>query len=52
MSDPVSGTLSNWNVWIFPTYVLEPKLKNPGVKIPKWDPSSLRGVNMGFRKMH
>ena len=48
----MSETLSNCHVWFCPTYVLEPKLQNPGVKIPKWDPSSQRGVNMGFRKMH
>ena len=35
-----------------PTYVLEPKLQKPGVKIPKWAPRSRRGVNMGFIKMH
>ena len=28
------------------------KLQKPGVKIPKWDPRSRRGVNIGFRKMH
>ena len=48
----MSETLSNCHVWFCPTYVLEPKLQNPGVKIPKWAPRSRRGVNMGFRKMH
>ena len=47
----VSETLSNCHVWGCPTYVLEQKLKNPGVKIPKWAPSIIRGVNMGFSKM-
>ena len=50
--EPMSETLSNCHVWGCPTYVLEPKLQKPGVKIPKWSPRSRRGVNMGFRKMH
>ena len=50
--EPVSENLSNFHVWGCPKYVLEPKLQKPGVKIPKWDPRSLRGVNMGSRKMH
>ena len=50
--EPLSETLSNCHVWGCPTYVLEPKLHNPGVKIPKWAPRSRRGVNMGFSKMH
>ena len=50
--EPVSETLSNCHVWGCPTYVLEPKLHNPGVKIPKWAPRSQRGVNIGFRNMH
>ena len=50
--EPVSETLSNCHVWGCPTYVLEPKLQNPGVKIPKWDPRSRRGVNMVFIKMY
>ena len=52
MFEPVSETLSNFHVWGCPTYVLEPKLQEPGVKIPKWDSRSQRGVNMGFSKMH
>ena len=48
----MSETLSNCHVWGCPTYVLEPKLQNPVVKIPKWDPRSQRGVNMGFSNMH
>ena len=50
--EPVSETLSNFHVWGFPTYVLEPKLQKPGVKIPKWNPRIRIGVNMGFSKMH
>ena len=33
--EPVSETLRNCHVWGCLTYVLEPKLQNPGVKIPK-----------------
>ena len=50
--EPVSETLSKYHVWGCPEYVLEPKLQNPGVKIPKWAPRIQRGVNMGFSKMH
>ena len=50
--EPVSENLSKCHVWVCPTYVLEPKLQKPGVEIPKWDPRSRRGVNMGFSKMH
>ena len=49
---PLSETLINCHFWGCPTYVSEPKLQKPGVKIPKWYPRSRRGVNMGFRKMH
>ena len=48
----MSETLSNFHVWGCPTYVLEQKLQNTGVKIPKWAPRSQRGVNMGFRYIH
>ena len=50
--EPVSKNLSNCHVWGFPTYVLETKFQKPGVNIPNWAPISLRGVNMGFSKMH
>ena len=50
--EPVSEILSNCHVWGCPTYVLEPTLQKPRVKIPKWAPRSRRGVNMGFSKMH
>ena len=50
--EPLSETLNNCHVWGCPTYFLEPKLLNPGMKIPKWAPRSQRGVNMGFSKMH
>ena len=44
--------LRNCHIWGCPTYVLEPKLHKPGVKMPKWAPRSRRGVNTGFRKMN
>ena len=50
--EPVLETLSNYNVWGCPTYILEPKLHKPGVNIPKWAPRSKKGFNMSFRKMH
>ena len=50
--EPVLETLSNCHVWGFPKYFLEPKLHNPGVKIPKWAPRIRRGVNMGFGNIH
>ena len=50
--EPVSETLSNCHVWGCPTYVLEPKLQKPGLKIPLWDPRSRRGVNMCFSKIY
>ena len=33
--EPVSENLSNCHVWGCLTYVLEPKLQKPGVKVPK-----------------
>ena len=50
--EPMSETIRNFNIWVCPTYVLEPKLQKPGVKIPKWDPRDRRGVNMVFSKMN
>ena len=50
--EPVSETLRNCHVWVFPTYVLEPNFQKPELKIPKWAPRSRREVNMGFSKMH
>ena len=38
--DTVSETRTNCHVWVCPTYVLEPKLQNPGVNIPKRFPRS------------
>ena len=50
--EPVSESIINCYFWGFPTYVLEPKLHKPGVKITKWSPNSCREVNKGFRKMY
>ena len=50
--EPLSETLSNFHVWVRPTYVLEPKYQKPGLDITKWDLSSQRGVNMGFSKIN
>ena len=50
--ETVSETLRRCHVYVFPTYVLEPKFQKPGVKIHKWDIRSRRGVNMGFINMH
>jgi hypothetical protein len=44
--------LNDCHVWGSPVYVLEPKLQKSGVKIPKWNPRSRRGVNMGFSRSH
>ena len=33
--EPVSETLRKFHGWVCTTYVLEPKLQNPGVNIPK-----------------
>lgn len=44
--------LSDCHVWGCPVYVLEPSLQKAGVKIPKWNPRSRRGVNLGFSKIH
>ena len=50
--DDVQTTLSNLHVWGCPSFVLEPKLQKPGVKIPKWAPRSQQGHFMGFSKLH
>ena len=50
--DDVKTTLGNLHVWGCPTYVLEPKLQKPGVKIPKWAPRSRQGRFMGFSRFH
>ena len=52
MFETVSETLSNCHVLGCMTYVLEPKFQKPGIKIPKLDPRSQIGFNMGYRKMH
>ena len=44
----VKHVLSSCHVWGRPTFVLEPKLQKPGVKLPKWALRSRCGVNLGF----
>ena len=36
----VPETLHNFHLWRYLTYILEPKLQNIVLKIPKWDPRS------------
>jgi len=43
--------LRNIHVWGAPTYVLDPKLQD-GHKVPKFDPRSRRGVNLGWSPKH
>ena len=50
--DPVPEILTSFYVWGCLTYVLEPTLQKPGVKILKWDPRSRREVNMIFSHMN
>ena len=51
--DPrLKETLGRTHVWGAPSYVLEPKLQKPGVKIPKWAARSRRGAFMGFSPKH
>lgn len=47
-----ADVLANCHVWGCPVFVLEPKLRKSGVKIPKWDPRSRQGVNVGFSRLH
>ena len=48
--ETVSEILCNCHVWGCPTYVLEPKFQNTGVKIPKWDPriSKMNSIQVGL----
>ena len=50
--DDVGTTLGNLHVWGCPTYVLEPRLQKPRVKIPKWAPRSCQGHFMEFSWFH
>jgi len=40
------------HVWGAPSYTLEPSLAKAGVKIPKWQPRSRRGIFVGFSPEH
>ena len=50
--DPVSYTVINCLVWVFPAYVLEPNFQKPGVNTPNWDIRIRRGINTWFIKIH
>ena len=50
--EPVSELLNNFHVWGHHKYVLEPRLKKPGLKILEWVPRIQRGINMGFVKFY
>ena len=52
MENREDNMYENCHVWGCPTYVLEPKLQKSGIKIPKWQPRSRCGINLGFSKMH
>ena len=43
--------LRNLHVWGCPVYVLNPKLQDGG-RLPKWDPRSRRGQNVGISPLH
>ena len=43
--------LKNLHVWGAPSYVLDPRLQD-GQKIPKWEPRSRRGMNLGWSPLH
>jgi hypothetical protein len=47
-----ADVFANCHVWGCPVFVLEPKLRKSGVKIPKWNPRSRQGVNVGFSRLH
>jgi len=44
--------LLNAHAWGCPVYVLEPKLREAGGKLPKWQPRTRRGQFLGFSKRH
>jgi len=44
--------LLNARAWGCPTFVLEPKLREAGGKLPKWQPKTRRGQFLGFSKCH
>ena len=50
--DPILEPPSNCHEWGYITYLLEPNVCNPEVKIPNWDTRIQIGVNMGFIEIH
>ena len=45
------NVLKDLHVWGSPCFVLDPKLES-GAKIPKWDPRSTVGMNLGYSPKH
>ena len=45
------NVLKDLHVWGSPCFVLDPKLQS-GAKIPKWDPRSTVGMNLGYSPKH
>jgi hypothetical protein len=43
--------LLDLHVWGFPVYVMDPQMQQ-GRKLPRWQPSSRRGVNLGLSLQH
>jgi hypothetical protein len=43
--------LLDLNVWGYPVYVLDPQMQQ-GRKLPRWQPRSQRGVNLGLSLQH
>ena len=46
-----SNLLSQFHVWGCPVYVLDKRLQD-GLKVPKWEPRSRRGVFLGMSEVH
>jgi hypothetical protein len=43
--------LLDLHVWGFPVYGMDPQMQQ-GRKVPRWQPRSRRGVNLGFSLQH
>ena len=46
-----SKTFFSYHVLVCPSYVVEPKLQESGVSIPKWSPKIQQGVNATLNKI-
>ena len=49
---PTRELFGDCHVWGSPCFVLSPKLQKSGVKIPKWQPRSRKGIYLGFSPFH